>query len=774
MEKLTDGQLKISVRNLVEFICRYGDIDNRRTTGGSVELMSAGSRIHRKIQGKMGKDYRSEVPLKKVCPFDRFTITVEGRADGVITEDESVTIDEIKSVKKSITMIKEADRVHLAQAMVYAYIYSEQNELDRINIRMTYCSMETEEIKQFVSEYSFSCLRKWFNEIMAEYSKWIEYLYDEKIKSVYSIRPLQFPFEYRKGQRELVVSAYKTISEGKNLFIQAPTGVGKTMSVVSPAVKAVGEGFGDKVFYLTAKTVTAKVAEDAFDTLKSHGLHFKTITITAKEKICVMDETECNPEYCPRAKGHFDRINDAVYDMITNEINITREIILKYAEKHNVCPFEMTLDASNWVDGIICDYNYVFDPNVNLKRYFAEGEKGEYIFLVDEAHNLVERAREMYSAKLVKEQFLLAKRKMKNYSSRIEKLIGKCNSDMLSYKRECKGYSVRSEADSLLKHLQQLKTAFDKFLDEHREFDGRKEILEFYFDITNFLNISDRVDESYEIYTELGSSDEFTIKLFCVDPANNLKECLKKGNSTIFFSATMLPINYYKELLSGNTHDYAVYINSPFERDNRIILNGTDVSSKYTRRTKEEYIKIGRYIIEIISGRKGNYMVFFPSYKMMEAVYDAMEEMFGENENAENAETAVPGGLYGFSSINDLNILLQKRSMSEAERNEFIDRFGKEDESNITAFCVLGGIFSEGIDLKNESLIGSIIVGTGLPMVCTEKEILKAHYDREGKSGFDYAYRFPGMNKVQQAAGRVIRTDSERGVIVLLDERFGN
>ena len=391
----------ISVRNLVEFILREGDIDSRRSGGMDKEAMLMGGRLHRKIQRRMGPEYHAEVSLKTLVDCGEFCIQVEGRADGVIIkEDETepgVIIDEIKGVLRELSHIEQPVNVHLAQAKCYAYIYARQHGLKRVGVQMTYCHLDTEEIRRFQFEYGKKELEEWFHDLFGSYEKWARFQIEWKQERDASIQRVEFPFPYRKGQRDVAAAVYRTILRKKKLFIQAPTGVGKTMSTVFPAVKAVGEGLAEKIFYLTAKTITRTVAENAFSTLKENGLRMKVITLTAKEKICFCEEAVCNPEACPYAKGHFDRVNDAVFDMITGGNEINRKAIEEQAQKYMVCPFELSLDISTWTDAVICDYNYAFDPTAHLKRFFSEGGSGNYIFLIDEAHNLVERGREMYS-----------------------------------------------------------------------------------------------------------------------------------------------------------------------------------------------------------------------------------------------------------------------------------------------------------------------------------------------------------------------------------------
>lgn len=760
--------IKISVRNLVEFILREGDIDNRTTGGMERDAMQQGSRIHRKLQKRMGSGYRAEVPLKQQCPCDGFILQVEGRADGIFVEEGRTVIDEIKGVLRDLEQVREPAGIHLAQAKCYAYMYASQNTMEEIDVQMTYCNLETEEIKRFQQSYRCEELKLWFGELIHAYEKWAGFQIEWRNKRKESIRRTEFPFPYREGQRELAAAVYRTILRQKKLFIQAPTGVGKTMATVFPAVRAIGEDLGEKIFYLTAKTITRTVAEQAFQTLRSQGLLFKTITLTAKEKICFCENTECNPDVCPYAKGHFDRVNDAVFDLITKGCELTRSVLEAQAERYRVCPFEMSLDVSIWVDAVICDYNYVFDPNAHLKRFFSEGNKGGYLFLVDEAHNLVERGREMYSAEIYKEDILRIRRLVKTEDPKLAKRLEECNRQLLEMKRECEDYMILNTADrsecevsgyqvvDSVAHISlKLMNVFgelEHYLEECQDPDKREEVLEFYFQVRDFLNIYDILDENYTVYAELERQGRFRLKLLCVNPSVNLQAYLEQGNSTIFFSATLLPIQYYKKLLSVEKEDYAVYAESHFPAENRLILLATDVSTRYTMRGKGMYQKIARYILRTIRAKKGNYMIFFPSYRFLEDVYEFFQtEMEAEEE---------------------IECIIQTQRMREEAREIFLETFEEEREGSLAGFCVMGGIFSEGIDLTKDRLIGAVIVGTGLPQVCNDREILRSYFDRRKLSGFDYSYLYPGMNKVLQSAGRVIRTEEDQGVILLLDERF--
>ena len=754
-ENMEKPRVRISVRNLVEFILRSGDLDNSSGTSGDKEAMLKGGRLHRKIQRSMKGDYQAEVSLKKESEYNDVVIQVEGRADGIFTEDGAVYIDEIKGTYGNVQAMDMPIPVHRAQAMCYGLIWGEKERISEIHIQMTYAHLETEETRRFREDFSIEELKGWYQKLLDAYHKWIAYSLNWKKERNASMKDLQFPFPYREGQRDIVSGVYHTVSSGKTLFVQAPTGVGKTMSAIFPSVRAIGEGKGETLFYLTAKTITGTVAQEAFHILREKGLKFKVTAITAKEKLCFQDTPECTPEKCPYAKGHFDRVNDAVYELWTTEEVYSREVIRAHAEKWQVCPFEMCLDLSIWVDGIICDYNYVFDPNVHLKRFFGENISGDYIFLIDEAHNLVERGREMYSAGISRQSLVALRKKIRKRFSKLARTLDKANRQMMELEENLaetgKGYQVLSNPGVLPITFLTISGELEEILEEKElEEELRREILEFYFIVRDFLNVSELVDENYVVYTENSAEEGFRLRLFCVNPAENLGEYLKKGKSAIFFSATMFPMLYYRELLTTDRDAYGIYVQSPFPKENRRILIGSDVSSRYTRRNRAEYQKIAGYIARCVWQRQGNYMVFFPSYRLMEDVLQVYEEEF---------------------SVDWVRCVCQTPDMTEQEREGFLEEF-QEREGTLVGFCVLGGIFSEGVDLTGESLIGAVIVGTGLPQIGSQREILKEYYDKKNHCGFDYAYRYPGMNKVLQAAGRVIRTKEDKGVILLLDDRF--
>lgn len=893
----------ISVRGLVEFLLRSGDLDNTHGKS-SEEAMLAGSRLHRKLQEAAEGNYQPEVPLSVVWNYDSLSIEIEGRADGIYYgtnpgETEAVwTVDEIKTTYRRLQQIRRPEPVHLAQAKCYAYIYALQNHLEKICVRMTYCSLLTEHIRRFYEVDTMEELTSWFTDLMEQYRPWAEYSFTWIKTRTDSIHSLRFPFTWRPGQKELAASVYRTIVHGRKLFLEAPTGTGKTISTLFPAIKAVGEHKASRIFYLTARTTTRQAAEDTIELMRAEGLKFKSVVLTAREKICILDKPDCNPDSCPRAAGHYDRVNEALYHLLTSEDDFSRDNIEKTAEQYQVCPFELSLDISLFADAVIGDYNYLFDPHAYLRRFFGDrgnspgsairnhirndGKVEDYaavddtgeedwevddedvsaggrdnIFLIDEAHNLVDRGREMYSAALVREDVLVFRRKIKEIWPDLARKLSRCSRVMLSMRnREMSGpgdgkapftvngtktadggtqwytagtrnenrrnYQVLGEIDELASAVNAVDMEISDILGEERIADQtglskkdplrkkkkevRNDLLDFYFNIDHFAQMYAGMDDHYVTYQEVLRNGHFRVKLFCVDPSGNLAQCMKRGRSTILFSATLLPITYYKALLGGSSEDYEVYAESMFDPERRGLFLVQDLTTRYRDRTPETYAGIADCIRNTISERHGNYLVFFPSYQFMEEVAARFRRFSGvqggaggsfpedrriDNDGGRSPELSSDGRTGGAEGLSpelpsvsgrtpsaggqedEITLLCQHSGMTEEEREAFLARFNTvRDDHSLVGFCVMGGIFSEGIDLKNDTLIGVIVVGTGVPQVCSEREILKDYFDGRGVNGYDYAYRFPGMNKVQQAAGRVIRTQDDVGLIVLLDGRF--
>ena len=739
--------IKISIRNLVEFIMRHGSIDNRYTS--SIKAIE-GIRGHQRVQKSYGDNYTAEVPLKYTLTYEDLEIMVEGRADGILIEDDKTIIDEIKTTTKDLLLIDEnTNPLHWAQAKCYGYIYSMQNELDNIDIQITYYNIDTKSTRILRQSYTLKELEEFFFWLIDEYKSWAQLESDWVNKRNESIKRLKFPFEnYRPGQRELAVRVYKSITDSKKCFAQAPTGTGKTISTLFPAIKAMGEDKTSKIFYLTAKTITREVTQNTISLMRKKDLNLKAVTITAKEKICKMDEVNCNPEYCPYANGYFDRINNSLKDILAKYNDYSKDNIEKISEEYMLCPFELSLDLTNLSDVIICDYNYVFDPRVYLKRFF-DTKTTDYTFLIDEAHNLVDRAREMYSATLNEEKFVKVKKLISKKDKRITRVI----KEIQSYFEDKLEDLTTLDENDLVEieaplELCEILSSFIKFVDEYlaRTNEENEELMDLYFDVYSFLSISDFYDKNYTtIYTK--TFNGMTIKIYCVNPQKVIEEKMKKAKSNIIFSATLIPMDYFMKMYSYDEEDFIINLKSPFDVKNRLLMIGDNVATTYNKRfeTSED---IASYIANCVQAKKGNYMVFFPSYKYMELVFDEMKENYP-----------------------NINISIQESNMSEEEKEEFLSMFDEDNKETHVGFCVLGGHFSEGIDLTNDKLIGVIIVGVGMPQIGIERDIIKDHM-KDSNKGFDYAYVYPGMIKVLQAAGRCIRTDDDKGVILLLDKRY--
>lgn len=743
-------KVKISVREIIEFVLKSGDL-SLEYTGNSKAV--EGTKVHKLIQKGRPEEYISEIPITYSIDLKDICLEINGRIDGIYKYDDRVVIDEIKSTSLSLENINEDfNLLHWAQVKCYAYIYSDQNQLESIEVQLTYINRDSQDNKSFCKKFSYIELGQFFFDIINRYLDWMGKICKWTNLRNTSILKLESPFQiYRTGQRELAIGVYKTIKNGRKLFAQAPTGIGKTLATAFPSLKSLGEGHVSKIFYLTAKTITRIVVENAFENLRNKGLKLKTLTITAKEKVC-FNGGKCKMEECQYAVGYFDRINNAVED-IFNLDNFNMSNIQEYARKHMVCPFEFSLELSLWSDCIICDYNYVFDPRVYLKRFFVSGER-DFLFLIDEAHNLVDRGREMFSAELLKGEFLSIKRKTKKELPEIYELSNKINTLFIGLRKKCEenddGHLIQKEP---LKELNALVRRFidkcDSYFEKRQRYDFHEELLDLYFKLISFIRISEFYDERYVTYVEKCSKDVL-IKLFCIDPSYLLGEAMKRGKSSILFSATLTPLDYFSYILGGEREDYKIKIPSPFPKWNLELLLADNISTRYKNR-ELSYAKLAELIYSVAKPRKGNYIAYFPSYKYM---YDVLENFVGLES--------------GF------DIVYQRQEMGEAEKEDFLENFTSDRDNTLIGFAVMGGMFGEGIDLVGDKLSGAVIVGVGLPQVCLERNILRQYFQDKNDMGFEYAYIYPGMNKVLQAAGRVIRTENDRGVVLLVDERFSN
>jgi len=688
--------VKLPIRQLVELIMRSGDIDSRYV---SKDRLLEGAKAHRMLQKSYRQwygDYRSEVFLALAYNYQGVDYLLEGRADGVFFQDGLWVIDEIKTTTRPLIEITpEHHPTYWAQAKCYAYIWAVQNGAAQVAVQLTYCHLETGETQQFRKVFATGELERFLASLIESYAVWANFSTQWAKERDLSIAALEFPFAaYRRGQRELAVAAYRAIAGGKKLFAEAPTGTGKTISVLFPAVKALGEGKIAKIFYLTAKTITRQVAEEAFARMRRNGLKIKTLTLTAKEKICFCEKTVCQPDYCQYAKGHFDRVNAAILDILKECDDLTRSVVERYAAKHRVCPFEFSLDLSLWADCVICDYNYLFDPRAYLRRFFAEG-KNDYAFLIDEAHNLVDRSREMFSAEFRKSAMSEIKKAYKGRHKPLDKVATAINREMLALRKQCgeQGYAVCSEKPlNLLKLIARFTAVCEEMLKEDQELGEDSRFLQLYFEGLHFLTIAEFYDQRYTTLIEV-EGREVKIKLFCLDPSQLLRDALKRGSSTVMFSATFSPLPYFRDILGGDDIDGTLSLDSPFDRRRLCVLIADHVSTKYHDR-RQSLPELIRLIGAFVSAKVGNYIVYLPSYEYLEDVF------------AEFAKT-----------YPHITAAKQQGMMAENEREQFLENFQENPPHTYVAFCVLGGIFGEGIDLQGSRLIGTVIVGVGLPQV---------------------------------------------------------
>ncbi|WP_300382212.1 ATP-dependent DNA helicase [Clostridium sp.] len=738
-----------SVRGIIEYILRMGSLDDRYM-GKSRAL--EGTIAHQKLQEsneEIYKDYRKEVKLSHEFIIDNITLVIDGRADGIIIENNEIYIEEIKSTMRDLIFIEEDyNDLHWAQGKFYAYIYGIQNKLEKVSVRLSYFNIESEEVKSFDKSFDILELEEYIYGIINEYKKWVYLKSELRYKRDESIRSLKFPFErYRKGQKELAINVYNTIKERAVMFAQAPTGIGKTISTLFPAIKALEKGNGDRIVYLTAKTITRTVAEESIQILKNQGLNFRNVTLTAKEKVCFKEKVQCNPEYCEYARNYHDKVNNAIYNMLQEENTFSRDIIEKYSREYKLCPFELSLDLSLWCDGIVCDYNYAFDPRVRLKRFFEE-DIDSNILLIDEGHNLVDRSRSMFSAEISKSKVLKVSKLIKGKSINLYRSLSSINKELIEIRRELEESEVKSlykkeEYKSFYKVLRFFLKEGDEYLVKAVNTEGYEETKDLYFEIRNFISASELYDDNYITLIKEENRD-LIVKLFCVNPSKNLSKIIQGSYSSIIFSATLSPLIYYIDLLGGDSKSYRMKLDSPFKKENLKIYK-YPLNMRYAQREKN----IGK-LCEIINGfikeELGNYMVFLPSYSYLKKVYEKYVELYTSKDT-----------------------LFQEEALGEEAKERFLSNF--YEGANITAFCVIGGIFSEGIDLPGKRLIGSIIIGVGFPKISVESNIIRDYYEDKG---FDYAYIYPGINKVMQAAGRVIRTETDKGRLMLVDDRYNS
>ncbi|MFS0872402.1 ATP-dependent DNA helicase [Paenibacillus xylanilyticus] len=747
--------IRISVRPLVEYVYRSGSI---RPGFRSNASMQEGTRIHQRVQKDYTEEDLKEVVLEAELQHGDLIYVVEGRCDGLIRLEGQLTVDEIKSTASNLDDLGDGLPVHWAQAIMYAYMYAVQHDEPRMQVQLTYVQTVTNQERRFRRMLERQELEQFAADVIAGYAPYAEMIAAYEEKRDITVKELPFPFrKYREGQRKLAGAVYQTIREGKGLMAKAPTGIGKTMSVLFPTVKAIGEGEASRLFYLTARTTTRVAAEEAFARMQAEGLNMHVISLTAKDKICFKEEEACDAGQCGMCEGYYDRINGAVLDMLEHETLMTRPVIEQYARKHRVCPFEFSLDAAYAADAVICDYNYIFDPRISLKRMLEE-QKRKTVLLVDEAHNLVDRGRMMFSAELEKAVFLDVKREFQalgngvTAAKAIADHAGAIDKYLITLRKNGgeEGKLLQQEApEELIELLEPFVMVAEQNLVEGGSGTAETDqmLLDAYFTAQNFLRIAKLYDERFVTYAECVRS-EVRVKLFCLDPSVLLRQTAKGFRSIIHFSATLSPLRYYRDMLGAEEEDYTLRIPSPFQREQLDVrLLPLSIRYKDRERSRQPIANMLRQLVA--EWPRSNLLVFFPSYPYMREVYETYMQLPAE------ADT-----------------VMQEQGMNDLEREQFLNAFQPHPERTRLVFAVMGGVFSEGVDLPGDRLNGVVVVGAGLPQIGLENNVLRDYFDRSGRNGFNYAYVFPGMNKVLQAGGRLIRTEEDTGVLVLVDDRF--
>ena len=736
------------MRTLIEHVFRSGDLELQFQ--GSVRPLEA-IRAHQQIQNSRPESYLPEAPVTYQIETDHFLLEINGRIDGVFSKPDTVVIEEIKTTTRPLTYFERHENaVHWGQLKSYAFMYAMEHALKEIETQLTYYQMDTGETLEFHRRFTITQLKDFFQEVVTRYLEWTRTVIAWGRLRDESIRDLKFPFfEFRPGQRKMAVAVYRAIKNNDQFIVQAATGIGKTMAAVFPAAKTIGEGINPKIFYLTARTTGQAAAEKALDVLRDDGLRMKSITLTAKDKICPNPDSACTGDECEFARGYYDRIHDALREMF-NQDAFTRNTVDRIAREFVVCPFEFSLELSLWADCIICDYNYAFDPRVFLRRFFLE-EHGEYTFLIDEAHNLVDRSREMFSAEIEKQKFLEVRRSVKKELPQIYKRLGKINSWMLKARKKCEVsgnlFSEKEPPVDLFPLLRDFLKTAERWLSLNLKTPFRDGLLELYFSVSGFLRVSEQYNESYATCYEAVEKD-LRVKLFCIDPSLQLADALRRCRAAVFFSATMTPATYFKKILGCEETAGELILPSPFPKENLGLFISDRVSTLYRHRNKTKP-EVSQMLLSFIKQKKGNYFLFFPSYEYMMMVHAVFET------DSQETETIV-----------------QTPGMTEFEREAFLGRFQVANPETLVGFAVMGGIFGEGIDLVGDRLSGVAIVGVGLPKICLERELIRAYFTENSRSGFEYAYLYPGINRVLQAAGRVLRSENDRGAVLLIDQRF--
>lgn len=741
--------IKITAKSIVEFLYSGGDLSGEFQSN---KRALEGTEAHQHLQAKYKEEDKKEVSVETLFDVDNYSFHITGRMDGLLLEDKKLIIEEIKSTKVDLSLMEIDTRPeHLMQAKMYAYMYLIKNNLRSINVRLTYITVAEFKTKSFNKRYNKTQLTNFFESTLVKYVEWLKIYDAHQDSKISSIEGLNFPFdEYREGQYNFMGAIYQALITKDILYSSAPTGIGKTVASLFSALKTIKNPL-EKIFYLTAKNAGKAIVVDTVELLKESGLKCKTTVINSKETMCLMDKVDCDPEICPYSKGYFNREREAVNDIFVHTDVFTKPLITDYAKYHNICPHEFSLTLSNYSDIVVCDYNYAFDPRVHLIRYFDDDYFSPKL-LVDEAHNLIDRTRSMYSAKLNLDTLISLRKVTSKVKPSPKTHINKLIKYIEEYSEEIELdktiFYYQNEIDyELLSLVEKIILKLDRLLSENKKIVNRDKILDGYFELTQFNRIADFYNSNYRYIFEK-NYDSISVSLSCLDASEFILDIIKKRVSGIaFFSATLSPVDYYAKLITAGVGK-SKKIPSPFKQENLGVFVVDNISTRYRDRPKSIPGVIDT-IYNMISGKVGNYIVFFPSYQYLNMVLDEF-------------------------SNDDYEIFVQERSMRFNDRKSTLDSFTKVGQKTKIAFFVLGGSFSEGIDYIGDMLSGVLIVGVALPQFNKYNQLLSSHFDDVFGEGFDYAYTYPGMNKVIQAVGRVIRTENDRGIAILIDDRYTN
>lgn len=744
---------KISVTELLEFSATPVVL---RTIPQFHTRAQEGIAGHQLLASARPEGFQAEVPVEYEYRWQNLHLTVHGRIDGLIFTETGIIVEEIKTTYLQVDNLKEIPYpLHLTQIQIYLYFIMCQYPHLEITGRLTYLNLEDLSERSFPVTLTLNQARDNFEVLAQKYltyqkenSRWLE-------TRNHSLRGLVFPFpQLRPGQEELIKTVNQALQQEQDLFIEAATGIGKTISVLFPSLMHLATSkLIRRIFFLTAKTAGKDILRKTLNLLNENGLRLRSVFIEAKERICLSPGSQCHS--CPYTANYYEKIESVLPKLLFQEL-ITPELITSIAQQEQLCPFELSLDSALNADLIICDYNYLFDPGVYLRRFFLSPGKRDSLFLIDEAHNLVNRGREMYSASLSQKdleswaiQLEPIKPELADYARKIGAIFDEYHCELEENHQQ--SLLLTSLNPLLEPTLEQWIAFLEKTIRQTPLSISRDQMLDIYFELTKFMRIIPLINRNYAIYVK-SENHNLTLKILCLNPGPQLRKRLDMGRSAIFFSATLSPHQYFRQLLGGNEDALQIRLPSPFPKENRLYLHVPGIDTRYRARSKS-LPKLIECITTTVLSHTGNYLAFFPSYAYLQMVFPLLREHL-------KGQTLVYAQFPG---------------MTGKTKEQFLSNlFRKHPNQSKLGLAVLGGSFSEGIDLPGEQLIGVIIIGLGMPMVNEEQELIRMYFDEWSNSGFFYAYLIPGLIKVIQAAGRVFRTSEDTGVVMLVDDRFAD